>query len=225
MVTAILMVVTLSEQLRLGYDRMASAVCRSVGHKRSRSLLFVGHPRSGTGFAAALMRSWGLRVGHETVERDGTSCWYADCEGTPPDCRAIAWDTYAFQHTVHVIRRPRDTVASVAFTEMTTERYRNGHLGVGVTPDRISDAIRSISLWTDWIEEHFEVGFVFRVEDDPSALFEYVSGAVGADLSYVADLRRVNSRQGGYRHLDLDALLDDHAKELAELDRKLGYVT
>ena len=46
-----------------------------VSHIFARPLLFVGHPRSGTGFAAELSAQFGLDIGHERDGADGISSW------------------------------------------------------------------------------------------------------------------------------------------------------
>lgn len=46
-------------------------------------LAILGHPRSGTGYMAALLDLYGLSIGHEVLARDGISSfkWVADAKG------------------------------------------------------------------------------------------------------------------------------------------------
>jgi len=46
-----------------------------VNKKGSKLILGVGHPRTGTGYTAKLLQSWGLDVGHEKMGEHGTVDW------------------------------------------------------------------------------------------------------------------------------------------------------
>lgn len=192
------------------------------GIRRKRPFLLVGHPRSGTGYAAALLRRWGLDVGHERVGAHGVSAWYAGCEGTPPLCEPVPWGAYDFEHVVHVVRRARPTVLSVAFTETATERYRFRHLGLELTNDRVHDAIVSVEAWTDLLRRRFAIDHVFRIESDSEPLYAFVRehAKVGP---YQPLESRVNSRRTMYASMDPDELLAPYADRLAALDARLGY--
>ena len=45
---------------------------KPLKRKEVKKILVVGHPRTGTGYAAKLLQSWGLDVQHEKMGKDGT---------------------------------------------------------------------------------------------------------------------------------------------------------
>jgi rhodanese-related sulfurtransferase len=66
----------------------AAAAAALAGHVRKkvfRPLLIAGHPRTGTGYAAALCRQLGVDVGHEKLGASGISSWMfaVDAEANP----------------------------------------------------------------------------------------------------------------------------------------------
>lgn len=125
----------------------------------------VGPPRSGTGYAAALLTAAGLDCGHEAYWNLG------DPPATRPHLGDVSWlalpaleadrdDVTVFA----LLRDPRDVVASIAYGELWTDgarRYRRFAIeNVGVLPrgSSLPDRIEW-STWfaADWLLRTVEI--------------------------------------------------------------------
>lgn len=113
--------------------------------------VITGHPRSGTGYAAALCRANGLDVGHERLRPDGISSWMwaagrVDVPwGDPPGAEGPGWQD---AHCVYLVREPVELVASVAFTERASEAWRMEVLGrYRLDYNAVELAVLSIHGW------------------------------------------------------------------------------
>lgn len=94
--------------------------------------LFVGHPRGGTAYAAALMQSAGIDVRHEEMGANGTSSWmHAVHDIIPPYTfdRSRRADHY-FDAVIHLVRNPLDTIASSLYTEQDSEDFRSRYVTI-----------------------------------------------------------------------------------------------
>lgn len=87
--------------------------------------LIIGHPRTGTGYAAKLLQSAGYDVGHEKMGDNGISSWFWPTKDTDPPYGATPYTPdFKPDVTIHIVRHPKDAIASVQYTETTTELYR-----------------------------------------------------------------------------------------------------
>ncbi|MFK4998907.1 hypothetical protein ACI2OX_21260 [Bacillus sp. N9] len=78
-----------------------------------RKFLVLGHPRSGTGYMAYLLRQFGYGIGHERMGKDGISSWMFAVN----DYQVFADQTlnkknYTFDYTIMNLRHPIDIVSS-----------------------------------------------------------------------------------------------------------------
>lgn len=130
-----------------------------------RPFLIVGHPRTGTGFAANLFRQLGYDIGHERDGRDGLSSWMFAVED---DDNPFTYDEVArsrqnlrWQHLIHPVRDPLAAAPSIilenVFSPISFE-FRRKHVmaasGIDIA-DGVSDldrAMLSLTLWSDMIE-------------------------------------------------------------------------
>jgi hypothetical protein len=95
-------------------------------------ILITGHPRSGTGYMAALAQACGLDIQHEAIGADGISSWMM----APPVWRVPFHRTfqhrgrnwYRFNKVIEVVRDPLATIASVATTENVGSDEQNTSL-------------------------------------------------------------------------------------------------
>lgn len=88
--------------------------------------LVLGHPRGGTGFAAAC-----LGLGHEKVNELGTANWmWAVQDSTYPwgDQRGPGF--FAWTDVVHVFRDPLGCILSTAFTDGPSLAWRRTHVSI-----------------------------------------------------------------------------------------------
>ena len=146
-----------------------------VNKKGSKLILGVGHPRTGTGYTAKLLQSWGLDVGHEKMGEHGTVDW-----SLAPASKSIwiggadfrEWD---WEHIIYCIRDPRTSIPSIVYTEnvgKTSENFRK-EMGVSPTSSKIGDAIMSIIKWDEYIRK-LNPNLIFRIEDESKKLFDYL---------------------------------------------------
>jgi len=116
---------------------------------------------------------------------------------------------------------------SVAFTEPTTDRFRFRELGLRLTENRIEDAITSLRLWTDRIEQRFRIDFRFRIEENEEDLFQFLGGKTSfVGRRYTSDQTKVNSRAREYQgEAAVNRVLREYRSQVDELDERFGYST
>mgnify|MGYP001101801554 FL=1 len=136
----------------------------------------LGHPRTGTGYTAKLLQSWGLDVGHEKMGKDGTVDWSLVAGKSlwqDVDLKAFNW-----QHIIYCIRDPKESIASIVYTENTgglSEEFRDKH-GVKNNTNPIISAINSLYKW-DGLISKIGPNVIFRIEDEGEDLFKYLESA------------------------------------------------
>lgn len=112
-----------------------------------RQYLVVGHPRSGTGYAAWLFQQHGLDVRHEAMGAHGTSSWqFAVHDADYPftfDHSTKA--NHIFGTVIHIIREPMDAIASILHTEQASEEFRSRYVTLYGTA--LERAIQSYIGW------------------------------------------------------------------------------
>lgn len=95
-------------------------------------ILVLGHPRGGTAYAAALIRSCGLDVRHEAMGEHGIASWmFAVHDEQPPfTFDGSKRSDYEFDLTIHVARDPLDTIASTLYTEHGSAEFRSRYVNI-----------------------------------------------------------------------------------------------
>lgn len=197
---------------------------RHVSHIFARPLLFVGHPRSGTGFAAELCGQFGLQIGHEDDGKDGISSWMfaVDAEENPwalspvaRTRRALHWDTL-----IQVVRDPATAIPSIIRENRhapASYDFRRTHIVAETGTDLDSfeseadRAVASLCLWNRIIRDQ-SPAFVCRIESDHAALAEFLSGAgYAVSVPNDLDLTPANADKAykGKRHAKPDLSPDD----------------
>ena len=129
-------------------------------------ILGIGHPRTGTGYTSALLKSWGLNVGHEVWEEDGIVAW--QCLIPQAEARIklggrlpymqenIVLDELEFDHVIHSIRDPKTAIPSIVRTEVGSTEWRSLWVPFSNRNSDVENAILSI-VFTDYrIEGFFE---------------------------------------------------------------------
>lgn len=211
-----------TQHLRALGDHLAAArheevLARHVKKKHFRSLLVVGHPRCGTGFAANVCGQLGLDVGHERLGADGISSWMfaVDADDNPYAAdpvartrRALAW-----KHLVMPVRDLAEAAASVIReSEHAPPSYafRREHILrlTGLDLDRLATplerALRSVTAWTRIVLAQ-KPDCWFRIEEPPEPLRRFLvdAGLVEPERRHaVLDLSPVNADKAyrGVRH-------------------------
>ena len=148
---------------------------KAESKKGSKLILGVGHPRTGTGYTAKLLQSWGLDVGHEKMREHGTVDW-----SLAPGSKSI-WTggadfrEWEWEHIIYCVRDPKTSIPSIVYTEnigKTSENFRK-EMGVAPTSSKIGDAIMSIIKWDEYIRK-LNPNLIFRIEDESKKLFDYL---------------------------------------------------
>lgn len=161
--------------------------------KKSKLILGVGHPRTGTGYTAKLLQSWGLDVGHEKMGEHGTVDWSLSPGGKSlwQDVDFNDWD---WQHIIYCVRDPRMSIPSIVYTEDGSIEFRKKN-GVKVSGNPIVNAINSIYSWDQLISK-LEPNLTFRIEDQEMILFNYLKES-GSNITWdnIAVGQKQNQRQ------------------------------
>jgi len=151
--------------------------------KKSKLILGLGHPRTGTGYTAKLLQSWGLDVGHEKMGEHGTVDWSLSA-GDRSLWQDADFKDCEWQHIIYCVRDPRETIASLIYTENTKEgsmAFREKY-GVRGHSNPIIVAINSIYRWDELISS-LNPKLVFRIEDQSELLFNYLKDQ-GIELNW-----------------------------------------
>lgn len=178
---------------RLGYaaspDRSAAAAgfpAPDSAKPYHRAILVVGHPRTGTAFAASLLTALGLEVGHERDGKDGISSWMFAVEDAKnpyaidpvaASRRNLHWD-----HLLHPVRDVATAVPSImrenayAPLSLAFRRYhilRETGTDLDLQVDGFAKAVLSLLEWSRIIDR-LAPGLVFRIEDQQDRLLTYL---------------------------------------------------
>lgn len=139
--------------------------------KNSKLILGVGHPRTGTGYTAKLLQSWGLDVGHETMGEHGTVDW--SIVSGKSTWQSIEISKFNWDHIIYCVRDPKESIASIAYTEDKSLEFRIKSTGMRTKESKLFNAISSILAW-DGLIRKINPNLVFRIEDQSNKLFEYL---------------------------------------------------
>lgn len=143
--------------------------------KDSKLILGVGHPRTGTGYTAKLLQSWGLDVGHELMGVHGTVDWSL-APGGKSLWQAVDFKDYDWSYIIYCVRDPRMSIPSIVYTEDTKPASIEFRLKSGIMdePNAISRAIDSILKWDKFIDR-LKPNFTYRIEDQGIDLFNFLN--------------------------------------------------
>ena len=193
----------------------------------SKLILGLGHPRTGTGYTAKLLQSWGLDVGHESMGKHGTVDWTLAAGGKSlwQDVSFTAWD---WQYTIYCIRNPKYSIPSLVYTEDVKNfsyDFRKNQ-GVKHNDNQVIAAIESLLYWDALIELR-GVNFIYRIEDQCDKLFEFLK-ANGVNIEWSDEI--VGVPQNTRPHPDWDQMIKDNGYILSrykvlinEYCKKYGY--
>lgn len=168
-------------------------------NKERKLILGVGHPRTGTGYTAKLLQSWGLDVGHEVMGEHGTVDWSL-APGEESLWQGVNFKDFEWEHIIYCVRDPRDSIASIVYTEDIVDvsvNFRKRH-GVGKSKfsNPIEHAIDSIYKWDSFISK-LEPNVSFRIEEDSRDLYEYLV-EVGLPAEWSSEF--IGARQNSRNH-------------------------
>lgn len=188
----------------------AALVEKHIRKKTYRPILISGHPRTGTGYAAALCRQLGADVGHEKLGAAGISSWMfaVDADANPyaldraaQTRRALAWKWLVMpvrgleEAAPSTVRETQYAPPSHAFRREHILRETGLDLDARVSP--LDQAVWSITSWSRILMKQ-KPDLVFRIEDQHETLraFLIANGLAGADAASVAlDTSPVNANK------------------------------
>ena len=160
---------------------------KHIRKAKVKRVLGVGHPRTGSGYLSRVLSAFGLDVGHEKMGRDGIVSWMFsvyDLENPWALNRYAVSRYYShFSHTILHVRDPFRAASSIIRENINAPGsfdFRNKHISRELDADLrqystdLEIAMRSIILWDRVIHKINNVDFVYKIEDAPSALFEFL---------------------------------------------------
>jgi hypothetical protein len=149
---------------------------KTESKKGAKLILGVGHPRTGTGYTAKLLQSWGLDVGHEKMGEHGTVDWSLAAGEKSLWSGGGDFREWDWQHIIYCVRDPRESIASIAYTENTEisfEFRKKFERRIG-DKSKIVSAIASILKWDQLITSK-NPSIIYRIEDESKKLFNYLN--------------------------------------------------
>lgn len=190
-------------------------------NKIKKLILGIGHPRTGTGYTHIIMNSWGLKVGHEKMQRDGIIAWQlTDKKGPWQFIDTVKeGDVYEWQHIIYNVRDPKDSIPSIIYTENANEAstdFRKKKFNINLDGNPIEAAIRSITRFDQLIRRR-KPDLTFRVEDEAEKLYKYLEEN---QLKVKWSDKHVNTKYNSREHLGWDSL-EEHIKGVNQEHKNL----
>jgi hypothetical protein len=160
-------------------------------------ILGLGHPRTGTKFTSKLINSWGMKVGHETIESDGIIAWQLTVKNGPwPYMKKCKFNTRpSWNCLIYNIRNPIESIPSIVYTETTTLQYRKDKFKFEAKNNSVEEACLSILKFDEEISSlNPDVIYRIEYEEDHIQLFDYLKQK-GYPITYKTLLEKVNARK------------------------------
>ena len=197
--------------------------------EKSKKILVVGHPRTGTGYTAKLLQSWGLDVQHEKMGKDGTSDWSL-ASGDISLWQDVNFKDYEWDIIIYCIRDPKESIPSILYTEdknLNSSNYRvkygrfsNAHY------NPIVNAIRSLTSWDNLINL-LNPDFTYKIEDQEKELFDFLKskGLVSVYSNKVVGKKQNTREHKKWEEMlsEFDAFSKDKLVKLDEYCKRYGY--
>ena len=197
--------------------------------KKKKKILVVGHPRTGTGYTAKLLQSWGLDVQHERMGKDGTSDWSL-ASGDKSLWQDVNFKDYEWDIIIYCVRDPKESIPSILYTEdknLNSSEYR---VKYGAFSNKhynpIVNTIRSLDAWDNLINL-LNPNFTYRIEDQEKELFDFLKNK---GLVSIYSNKIVGKKQNTREHKKWEEMLSEFdifsKDKLVKLDKfckRYGY--
>jgi len=201
----------------------------ALKEKKKKKILVVGHPRTGTGYTAKLLQSWGLDVQHEKMGKDGTSDWSL-ASGDKSLWQDVNFKDYEWDIIIYCVRDPKESIPSILYTEdknLNSSEYR---VKYGAFSNKhynpIVNTIRSLDAWDNLINL-LNPNFTYRIEDQEKELFDFLKNK---GLVSVYSNKIVGKKQNTREHKKWEEMLSEFdifsKDKLVKLDKfckRYGY--
>lgn len=180
-----------------------SVQTKKESKKESKLILGVGHPRTGTGYTAKLLKSWSLDVGHEELRFHGTVDWSlaGKCKSA---WQNINFNDFDWQHIVYCVRNPKESIPSIVYTEDVSNNFRYD-LGVEYDDNPIIATINSICKWDELITS-LNPNIVYRIEDQGKILYDYLKEN---NINVIWNPKFINVKINTREHPNWDQMIDE----------------
>jgi len=190
-------------------------------------ILGIGHPRTGTGYTAKLLQTWGLEVGHEKILNDGIVAWQLlKSKGPYPYLKNI-FERPTFSCLIYNLRDPSESLPSIVFTEnkhKSSYEFRSQIYPLN-GKNSIEDAIESVVKF-DELARKLAPSFTYRIEDEDFLLFNYLKSKKKFKIKYKKLDKIVNRR----KHKSFDEMIkkfgapsEEHQTIINVFAQKYGY--
>ena len=187
------------------YATIEELVEQTVLLRTEGKCLITGCGRSGTKYAATLLSAAGLRIGHETMDRDGIASWLLAALPAAPGWGPSGED-FHFRTILHQVRNPLAAISSMQTIQPASWRYICQHI-----PCSMEDPLlfRCVTFWREWnLKAESIAAWSYRLEDIDSAWEELCARlalpATREALNAVS--RNVNTRKGSFENVTWDDL-------------------
>jgi hypothetical protein len=192
-----------------------------------KELLIVGCPRSGTIFAATVLRRCGgLDIGHEKIRSQGVVSWLFSANSAKP-----AWGPlptkYQFKHVFHQVRHPLKCIATMHLVLPEAWEYICREAPEIKVDDPL--LVRTAKMWVYWnLKAEKRAEMTYRVESMESILPEMGKRlGIALDLAVLKKISTTtHSRNSNFvvSWSDLaQALEPSFYKQLVLLAERYGY--
>ena len=190
-------------------------------NKIKKSILGLGHPRTGTGYTHRIMQTWGLKIGHEYMADDGIVAWQLVYpQGRWPFIDTVKeGDVYDFKHLIYNVRDPKTSIPSIVYTESQSQEsvnFRNSFLRINLSGNPVESAIRSIIKFDQLINKR-NPNLIFRIEDESEKLFNFLKEG-GYNVNW--NDTEVNKKYNTRNHEGWDSL-EPHLKRVDQEHKNL----
>ncbi len=152
-----------------------------------KKILAIGHPRTGSGYTSALLKAYGLDVGHEKMGEDGIVSWMFTVYdlNNPFYLNKYAKSRYyaAFDNIIMFARDPFTAVPSIIRENNSAETsydFRRKHIlketniDLNTFENDLEKAIENYYLWSKMAIEKNKPSLIIRVEYDDKILFNFL---------------------------------------------------
>ncbi len=192
--------------------------------KKHKTLLITGCGRSGTNYISDFLKANGLDIGHESEGKDGISSWLMTVEDDNPPFGPSAVD-YSFEHTIHQVRNPIDTISSGLTIKEISWDYIKKYIPIGAGDSTLLKASKYWYYWNVLAEKKAE--FTYKVEEIELVLPKIINLAGKGKLkkeSLFSVSKKTNSRE--HKSITIDEIKKEDAvlcKNIIALANRYGY--
>ncbi len=153
----------------------------------NKNLLAVGHPRTGSGYTSALLKAYGLDIGHEEMGKDGIASWMFTVYDlhNPFYLNKYAKSRYfaSFENIIMFARDPFTAIPSIMRENSAAEasyEFRRKHIlretniDLSQIDNDLEKAIENYYLWSKIAIDKNKPALIVRVEYDDDILFDFL---------------------------------------------------